>query len=371
MKLINRYILHDIVYYFTVFMLAMIAIFVVYEIHDTRTEFLEKSPEIKDIVLFLIFSVPGNLKEVFPFTCWLSTCFAYGILAKNKEILAMVAAGVSFRTLARPALYFGIATTVFYFIFTQTIVPYSLEKARYIERGSIKGKDVNSLTEARNLFVKGAGNRFYIIKRFNGADKTMEFPIMVEISEDGNYITERLQADVGAFVEETGDDGAYWQFDRAERWTFSDPVTISSYQPFDAPLEVLMEENLDKYLAKPKKIEEMNVLELIEARSLRRKQGASDVDTVSYAIQKNLALPFSCIILSLLGFVVVTDVKAHKLLYLGTQGLALAAGFYILNVVGRKLGELGLLPSSVAAWGGLAIYCGVIYYLLKRLNTIR
>lgn len=372
MNQLTKYILRDIIYYFLIFLAAMIAIFLVYEIYDTKNEFLENSPAFKDILLFLIFTIPGQLKETMPFICWLAACFSYGMLAKNREILAMAAAGVSFRMLARPALFFGLIMSGVILFFNQVVVPGAQAKSRLIEETIIKGKDIQRLTTSRNIFVKGAGSRFYLIQKYISGDSVMEYPIIFEVNEEGSGIVERIEASRGELHSGGEDDeDVYWVFHDTEQWRFSDSLTLSSYERFEAPYQVKMEQNLSKFLRRPKKMEEMNLPELFEERNLMLQRGSTDVRSVNMTIQKQLAFPFSCLILSLLGFVVVSDIKALKLLKLGTIGLALASGFYFLNVFFGQLAEMGALPAIVAGWAGTLIYAVIVYRLLVRLDHIR
>ena len=103
MKLLTRYLFKDIWHYFFIFIAIFIVVLLVNEIYSSREQFVKTSASVVEIVTYLICSIPADLSQMFPMICLMSTIFSYGLLAKNREILAMVSVGISFRALALPA----------------------------------------------------------------------------------------------------------------------------------------------------------------------------------------------------------------------------------------------------------------------------
>jgi lipopolysaccharide export LptBFGC system permease protein LptF len=219
MKLLTRYLFKDIWHYFMIFITIFIVVLLVNQIYSSREQFVKTTASIVDIATYLVCSIPADLSQMFPMICLMSTIFSYGLLAKNREILAMVASGISFRALARPALIFGLGLMAFTFWFTESVVPASQSTARSLGQGAIKGKKESVFTKRNNLFVKGAGNRFYYTQSYFSDRQEMLFPTILIGSKDGSGIAERIEADRAKLVQ--GARGRSWEFTGAEHWIFN------------------------------------------------------------------------------------------------------------------------------------------------------
>ncbi|MCL5271059.1 MAG: LptF/LptG family permease [bacterium] len=371
MKILPRYLMKEILHYFVIFTAMFVVVLLVYEIYDMRDDFIEKSPALVDIVRYLIYSLPAQLGIVLPIICLLTTMFAYGLLAKNREILAMVAAGVSFRSLAVPVFLFGVFMVGFSFWFIDRVAPAAQFQAVRIEKVVIGGKSESVFTRRNNLFVKGSGNRFYLIKEYLSDTREMVYPSIFETRDDGSGINERIEADYGKLVQDPGRSGRTWEFAHAQRWLFNDDGSLQSYQKFTGPYRIQMEEELGRFLSKSKMPEQMNFNELKEHIRLLRAKGGEDVRRYSTWLQQKLAFPVACLLMALLGYSVVVDVHARRFARGVTLGLLLAIAFFVLNAFLKNMGDDGSAPPVLAGWLPVAAYLGIVSLLMTRLNRIR
>ena len=86
----------------------------------------------------------------------------------------------SFETIGAPAVIFGLGLTGFMFWWSESVVPASQTKARYIEMIKIKEKSESILTRRKNLLVKGAGNRFFHMQSYL-ADRKAIVPLVLAL----------------------------------------------------------------------------------------------------------------------------------------------------------------------------------------------
>lgn len=371
MKLLTRYLFKDILHYFLLFVTFLIVVLLINETYDTREDFFEHSPALIDVIRFLVYSIPGQLAESLPIICLLSTIFAYGLQAKNREILAMVAAGVSYRRLAIPSLVFGLGLMAFMFWFNESIVPTSQYEARKIERVKIKGKSETALTQRNNLFVKGKGNLFYVVNEYLSETREMFYPTLIRVNESGSGIVERIEARHARLIDADEEGARFWEFTGTEHWTFDQKGEIASYQSIPRAFRIKMEDNLDKFLSRSKKPEEMNYLELKAYRNLLQEKGGENLNRYSTSLHYKLAFPISCLLMALLGFAVVSDLHARRFAQGVFTGLVVAIGYYLISASLVSMGESGAIASLVAGWGATAIFALVVYLLYARLEKIR
>ncbi len=369
MKLLTRYILKEILYFFFMFLAFTVVFMLAYEVYDTRKDFIEKAPALSSVIQFLALSIPDHIVTAMPYIVLMSTVFAYGLLAKNREILAMVAAGISFARLARPAIIFGLAATVSLFWLNEFVAPVAQSRARQIEKVDIAGKSESVFTRRNKLFVKGENNRFYYMQHYLTNHRLMIFPVVIDLDPTGAGIVRRIEADTAWLIEDESRGGRFWHFVNVEQWTFRDGLN-SSHSRLDE-LEVQMEENLDKFLSRSKRPEEMNYLELKEYRDLLAAKQDENVHGYTISLHRKLERPISTLLMVLLGFTVVVDVHSRRFTQGVVLGLLVAVGYSLLVAVLETLGRQDKIAPLLAGWLGLVVFAGVIFILYRRLFTIR
>jgi lipopolysaccharide export system permease protein len=300
-----------------------------------------------------------------PWVGLMATIFAYGLLAKNREVLAMVAAGVSFRRLAVPAAVFGLALTAFLFCFNEFVVPEAETRAYYLEKIVIEGRNESIFTRRNDLFVKGDANRFYLMTEYLSATNEMVHPTILEVREDGAGLKERIEADGAQLVDD------YWEFVGAQRWTFNAEGQVLTYDRFSGPYRLKMEEKLDKFLSKSKKPEEMNFPELLEYRDLLRRKGGEDIARYSTDLYRKLSFPVACLLMTLLGFTLVADVHARHFTRGVLAGIIIAGAFVVVDQFLRRMGIRSVIAPPLAAFTSTLLFALTVYLLMQRLERIR
>ena len=372
MRLLTRYLFREILHYFLLFLAFTAVILMIKEIYDTREKFVENSPPILAILKFLIYSVPPILSLIMPMIGLLASVFAFGLLAKNREILAMVAAGVSFRQLSRPAFIFGLGLTAFMFWFNETVVPTSLSRTLKIEQVEIKGKRESIYTRRENVFVKGEGNRFYFMENYLTKERVMKFPTVLELFPDSAGISRRIDADEARLLPAEQGTGFVWNFTGAEVWNFNRDGSLANYQRYDGPMQYPMGEKLDKFLSKSKQPGEMNYSELKEYCDLLDRQGSrKDAQHYRVSLYQKLSSPIACLLMVLLGFAAVVDMHARHFARGFVLGLGLAVGYYLIQAFFTDMGEKEFLSPIWAAWPPVVVFAAVVYWVYLRLHRIR
>lgn len=368
MRIIHRYILREVFYYFFLILLIFTTILVAKEIYDTRDEILDDNPKIVDVFQYVFLSIPGPIVDGIPLISMFAVLFSVGLMARNREITALVAAGVTFNQLALPIAIYGVIVTAGSFWFSDSVAPAALSHARYLLQVRIKGQNQFSVTGNDEIFRKGEGNRFYIMANFDGNTKVMRNPIILDRNADGDGLSQRIEAERGEFIEDEGG-GTYWEFEKAERWTFNEDGT-AVVEKFDEPLRIKMEEKLDSFLTGEKSPERMSSSELGDYATILKRQGNS-AEHARYAtlFHAKFAMPIACLLLGLVGFSVSADLRRHFVLAFAV-GLAMGVGYYLLREAMVGMGSRDFIPPVVAAWSPVAIFGLLVTGLLHRLTTV-
>ncbi|MBI1783531.1 LptF/LptG family permease [Candidatus Sumerlaeota bacterium] len=377
MKLLTRYLLKELFYYFLIIMGIFAVIILAKEMYDTRDEILDEKPAMIDVAQYIMLRMPQNLTDAIPLVSMFAVLFTIGLMAKNREIIAMVGAGVSFHFLLVPVAIYGLTISATSFILTEFVNPITQNQSDYIYEVVIKKGNAKKFGSNDDIFRKGAGERFYIMANFNSADKTMTRPSILDLNKDGTGIAQRIEARSAKIV--AGEDGKtrYWEFEKAQRWTFG-PDGKVSIERFDQPLRIQMEEKLESFFSKEKNPEEMKIEELRDyCDILQHQKGNAALPKYQTYLNAKFALPLSCLLLALIGFAIAADLQNRRFVLVFTAGL----GFGMLYYLGREaflgMGKSGFLSHvigdtgpAVAAWTMPLLFAAIAIVLVRRLTVV-
>jgi lipopolysaccharide export system permease protein len=122
MKLLQRYVLIELLRVFTLLVIGLTLLLVVVGVVG---EAAKSGLGPKQIVEILPYVVPGLLPFTIPATLLLTTCVVYGRMSGDQEITATKAAGVSVMALLWPALILAAFLSLATFILTDQFIPWS------------------------------------------------------------------------------------------------------------------------------------------------------------------------------------------------------------------------------------------------------
>lgn len=367
MSIIHRYILRELFYYLAVLTIIFCVILLAKTTYDVRDEILDESPAWTDVAEYVVLSIPSQLIEAIPLLSLFSVLFALGLMAKNRELLAMVAAGIPFTYLAVPIAIFGILMTAVSFLVTEYVAPASLSRAKFVLEVRLKGENQFSFNSDDKIFRKGEGNRFYIMSRFDAAKRVMNRPSIIDLMENGSGIARRLDAEKATYRE----DGGLWEFEGAEVWTFNPDGAPARPPERFATVRYQLEDKLVNLLSREKKPEEMQLSELREYVSILERQGSNaQLPRYRTSIQSKISLPFSCLMLALIGFAIASDLHTRRFVLAFSIGLAFGILYIVLRESVASLGFRGMVPPLLAAWMPVAIFTAVVAGLMRRLSTV-
>lgn len=370
MKIIHRYILRELFYYFFVIFFLFSVIFVAYQIYDTRDEILAENAAIVDVVKYIFLVIPAEMVQVMPLIAMFAVLFSMGMLAKNKEVLAMVAMGVNFNTLAVPVAIFGLVVGVGGYFLAAQWAPASRYHAQFLYEVRIKGENQYSFTGNDELFRKGEGQRFYIMANFDRETNIMTGPTILVKNDDGSGLRERLEATRARHVESPGGGGEIWEFENLKKWTFK-PDGSFDFVRYPGPHRIELEEKLGSFLGREKEPDEMTLSELGDYTVVLERQGGGPrLPVYLTAYHHIFTVPITCLLLGLIGFTTAVDLKTRNFVLAFSIGLAFGLGFYILQTALDGMGGRGLLPAVWAVWAPCALFAAITLALLRRLQYV-
>ena len=160
---LDWYILREFLIKYSVLLLVFIILFILSDVYNTISDFLEAEAPAGAIVQFLLMKLPGNIRFILPISMLLGCMWCMATFGKNLEITAMRASGVSLFRCGMPVFAVGIIVTAVNIYFNEFLVPRTENMAEHIyNTAAEKRKNVQHLLAYRSP----DGKRHWLFKTF-------------------------------------------------------------------------------------------------------------------------------------------------------------------------------------------------------------
>ena len=356
MKILNKYLLKEIVSNVLMVMLALIAMFSFFDLIQELEALGKGSYGLSKILLFVLLSAPGHVYDVMPVAVLVGCMYSLGQLARYSELVVLRVSGLSIFDIAVLLLKIGAIFTIITFLIGELVTPFSEKTA---QRMRIKATDSVVAQEFRSgLWVKD-GNSFINVEEVL-PDATLLNIHIFDFDKNAKLISTR-NAKAGEFKHES------WKLKDVSDTSFgNDSVKVS--QSAEATWHSLIRpELLNVLLIMPEKMSAWNLYTYINHLSINKQK------TTRYevALWAKMIYPLACMVMVVLalpfGFVQQRAAGASTKIFVG---IMLGVMYQILNRVFAHLGLLNdwpplfsaIMPTIMFLMAGV----GMLFYVERR-----
>ena len=326
MKILDKYLLKEIVGNVVMVMLALIAMFSFFDLIQELDALGKGSYGLGKILLFVLLSVPGHVYDVMPVAVLVGCMYSLGQFARYSELVVLRVSGLSIFDIAVLLLKIGAIFTVITFLVGELITPFSEKMA---QRMRIKATDSVVAQEFRSgLWVKD-GNSFINIEEVL-PDATLLNIHIFEFDTNSKLLS-ATNAKGCEFKEES------WKLKNVSKTNFNKD-SIKVIQSSEATWHSLIRpELLNVLLVMPEKMSAWNLYTYINHLSTNKQK------TTRYeeALWAKMIYPLACMVMVILalpfGFLQQRTSGASTKIFVG---IMLGVIYQILN---RVFAHLGLL----------------------------
>jgi lipopolysaccharide export system permease protein len=359
-RLLDRYTFKEFITVFlgTVFMLTMLLMVSV--VMDNIKDFIASKESSDHIVLFLLYNIPKMVITIIPPALMFSVCFVVGQLNANKELVSMMAAGISFYRAVAPLFIFGIFIWLFVLFANEIIVRKTNSLVSYQQAMIKKGVGVKT-DLVYQLHIKGQEG-FYYVYWYDAPTKTVRGGFSYIKINSQNLPEYVISAQTAVYNPAEKN----WKLLKIEEIIFDSNLQVTSFTKI--PEKVYVFPEASDYFAKPiKKVEEMNIFELLEEVEVRKTKGMPYSD-VRAEIHSIFAVPLMCLIVVVIGAIAGSFTKRSAgVASLGVTILVVLL-YYILYSTGRSLAEQGGIPVALGIWTTPTLFFFASYFLYRKYN---
>lgn len=317
-----------------------------------------------DIALMIILlNLPSVIVMTIPMSVLFSTVMTVNRLCLGSEITIMRACGIGIDRIAKPIFIFATLMAILTFTINETLVPVTMAQSKALAMWSLSQRNIPE--GKKNFTLKELKNGNQLKRLFyveNCQDRQFYNVSILDVSDDKTI--QILQAKTGHSVDEG------WLFKNASIYTISKnnkTLNTSWIEQTVANFGIDLKNELEKQ-------NNATDLNFIQLASRIQKFNLLDNKTIrTYKIKffDKLALPFTTIILVLLG--VPLAITPPRVRY--NRGflfsILIIFFYYLIRALSISFGESGVISPFFATWAP-NIILGIIGYILyyKKVHTI-
>jgi LPS export ABC transporter permease LptF/LPS export ABC transporter permease LptG len=339
---------------------------------------------------YLINLTPFILYHVTPLCVLVAVLVTFGALSRSSELTAMKAAGVSLYRIVLPVIALAAVIAVSLFAFDEVYLPAANRRQEAL-RNIIKGKPAETFLHPDRKWISGQPPTpsslgaprldsetwdskithttatqpiriFYY--QFFDPDRNVFANLTVFEFDPATFALERR-----IFAASARWDGRVdrWLFENGWARTFSGD-TIATYTPFVLTTFPAIKEEPQYFKKEDRQSQEMSFAELTTYIDDLRQSGF-DTRKLNVQLDLKLAYPAIALVMALLGMPFAFSTGKRG----GVAGFAVAIGIAVLYMGASSLfeamGDVGMLPSALAAWSPDLLFALAGGYLLLRTPT--
>ncbi len=362
MKLIDKYILQNILTPLAYCLLAFLMLFIIFDLFSNFSDFIEASTPLPTVLKFYLFLVPSVLIFIVPISLLLAILYGLSHLTRNNELTAMRASGVSLYRLMIPIICIGLFASISVAIINETIAPWSAYWTNQFVQAQRYDGEISFYITSNLPFKNPTARRDWMIGAFNRQTYEMS---RIEVFQENEDRTggQRIRATGGRWL-----DGQWWFIE----------ATIQEVDerghPMGMPRTVarmpMMEftESPRDFINVTKDPQYLSSRELLDYIAAHQHLSSETLARYTVDLHYRLAMPWISLIVTLLGL----PIGSHTGRKGALGGIAIALGlffsFYVLINLGMALGKKGVVFPWLSVWLPNIIYLIIGIVLVRRMR---
>ncbi len=355
MRIMSRYVVVQFATPFAVSTLAFTVVFVVIDLVDRLSAFIDREVGLGIILSYYLCYLPYIVVLVLPMAVLLAGLFCMGGLIQRGELLAMKSAGISLYQVVIPLQILALAISISAAALADQVVPRANRARTQIEQPRRSAIGPQSIRV--QIALRDTGRRVLSMREYDG--QAMKGRQVVLDKHEGGALTERVRAEEAIWT------ASEWHFVNGDRRVFSDGKEFyRAFRVWAAKDVTLTPEDLVRDVVPEDQMTYSELRDFIH----RKSRNGSQTLRESVALHMRLAFPFANFVIALFGLPLASRMRrTGRPIQIG-MCLLICFAFYGCIQLGRAMGWNDVLSPAWGAWGANAIFgaVGIITLLTTR-----
>jgi LPS export ABC transporter permease LptG/LPS export ABC transporter permease LptF len=361
-SILDRYIARSYLGKFTMVLFAFWTLFVLVSFMDLFDDVQHNRVKGAVVVHYYVFSSPETIHLLTPVGVLVAVLITFGVMARQNEITAIKAAGISVYRAVVPTIVLALATSLVMFEAAEYILP-PLNKVADRDFNVIKGRPPMASTLNQHRWILGSDGRFYNFDYFQAASRdaptTLYGLSVYDVDPEQWRLRDRLYAARAVW------DGVAYNMERGWRRTFG---PAGAFEAFHAPRRTREIEPPTYFDREERASDTLSFGELRQHIASLEALGL-DVTKLRVDLHRKIAYPAVAVVMTLLGIPFAFVVARHGALYGVAISLIIAIVYWAVLAIFEQLGNNAYLPPALAAWTPNLLFAATGLYFLFTVET--
>ncbi len=338
-RVIDRYLLSRFLMSLVIALGAITLIALIVDLIENLEKIVDNAASVKDVFMYYLYFIPWIYKITVPAAVLLAGMFSVGLLAKNFEIVAMKAAGISIYRIALPLLLFSLFLSAGNFYFNEYILPYATQERMRIKHGDIEKKSHKRGSIMYNVSRQGDNGYIYHLGTFRPDRLEAKSVLIQKFSND--TLVESFRGDKIFYS------NGYWTMYNGAYRNFA--AGLEQYVKFDTLLLKNCRKPPAEFVKFKGKPEDMGYEELSDYVDMQKRSARPYVREL-VDLRTKLSFPFTSFIVMFISIPIASNPKRSgvALSFAFASGISLL--YFVIFKVTQSLGYSGQISPDVAAW---------------------
>lgn len=349
MSLLFRYLTKNNAFILLPTLAVGIGLYVLTDLFERLDNFIEAGVSIKMVFTYFIVKMPLVISQILPVIFLLSTVIQLSIMARNRELTALQAGGISLGVVANSMILCGMFWGCVQLGFSEYLGVSGERESARIWQEEVRKKNL-AATVLHNLWFTD-GEWIVSLDALDPKSDGTGF-IGYELSPDGQNILRIVKADT--FNAKPGT----WTLNGVHTYT---PDTFSQDESDSLVLPLRQDPDTFRLVSSGTKPQQLPIWQLGDAIDQLKASG-SNVEALRTAWHAKLAYAASILVMA---FVATAIVSWKDNIYVAvTVALVSTFLYFAVYTLGTTLGQRGMLPPIIAAWGANFVAIGLSFWRL-------
>jgi lipopolysaccharide export system permease protein len=358
LKRLDRYIIVKFIGTYIFSIILIISISIVFDVNENLAKFTTYNAPLKAIVFdYYANFVPYFANLFSPLFVFIAVIFFTSKLAGNSEIIAMLAAGVSFKRLLRPYMISAALIAAVNFYLGGYVIPKGNQVKMDFE-AKYKNKERNLSASNVQLMVQPGVIAY--LQQYDDVTKT-GYGFSLDKFENKKLVS-HMTASVIRY-DSISDSRYHW---KAQSYKIRTLKGLREEIESGAVIDTLIQmEPMDLVFSKGQQ-ETLTSTELSDYISKQVERGSVNVVQYEVEYHKRIATSFASFILTMIGVSLSSRKRKGGMgMYLGI-GLALSFGYILLQTISATFAINADTPAMLAAWIPNILYAIIAYFCYRQ-----
>ena len=355
---LDRYIITKFIGTYIYSIILIISIAIVFDVNENLSKFSTFGAPLKAIVFDYYANFVPYFSNLFsPLFVFIAVIFFTSKLAGNSEIIAMLAAGVSFKRLMRPYFLSAALIALVNYYVGAYIIPHGNIVRQEFEA---KYKNNEKITSASNVQLMVGPGIIAYIQQYDNNTKT-GYGFSLDKFEKKKLVSHMTASTIR--YDSISEDRFHWKAQNYKIRTLKGlREEIKSGSVMDTLIQM---EPMDLVYSKGQQ-ETLTSDELRQYISKQTERGSSNVVQYEVEYHKRIATSFASFILTVIGVSLSSRKRKGGMgVYLGI-GLGLSFSYILLQTISATFAINADTPPILAAWIPNILYALIAYYCYRQ-----